>query len=376
MSRLLLAGALALSFASHAQVVADDFESGTLSMWSVTATATCQLSANPQAAHRGNYGVRLVDTLAGTGPPVICGTAENRFSSRVGSGAYYARAWVRQTTASPGAGPYVTFASIQSSDVAAAGSWSLAAMEMSGPDDNAHFWGQDRATGGGGDPRGVSLTDGGWHLFEWELNGVATSDAGHSLWVDGVLRAEGAGADISGWGPDRFLIGEVYSFDDWAGSFDFDDVRASTVPPASHFVVTAPLGARVGGCQPLAVSLQSAGGLPSAPPYELDAVLACDGGELFADSACGSSTAIAHLGPTTPSTTAYLRPGAAGSVRVTASHPDLLPGGAELMVAAAAADAGVAPARLTVGCGCRSSEGLPWLSAALLAGLLLRRNHV
>ncbi|HVE83168.1 MAG TPA: hypothetical protein VND93_09995, partial [Myxococcales bacterium] len=300
----------------------DDVESGWVAassggQWSqVNVAAPNALSASTAAAHRGTYGLRLSDAdgQTGGGPQGFA-----QYSHAPVTFDYYFRTWFRYGGAN------------QSGDaeLAGIGSGPLAAVSLT-PARTVRASGATDAGVVTSETGSAAVAQDSWHLLELFANGISTTAGVRRTYVDGVLNTTASGQDWSGLTADVIAVGEPFSADrQLVGTLDFDDLRATTVLPASHLSVAAPTTVPLNACTPVTISLrESTLNTTVDGPYDLTASLRLEGvsGALFADSTCAQPTTSASFPLGVRSTTVYLSPFAIGGGTVVASHPDLLDG--------------------------------------------------
>ncbi len=246
--------------------------------------AQSSIGASMAAAHRGSFGVRLVDASGGTGDAADTALYEDGAPI---FGAYHVRAWVR-LAASNAVGEAIIVQLTNTETV----SPSLLDLRV----DMAT---QRIAVGGFIADAGyllpafadAGLSLGQWHLLEVLVSGAGTADGGRAAWLDGQPLVSSAHLDFSGsrMSVGRLAIGQPYAPDRrWQGTLDFDDLRSGAVPMASLLRLEAAPAAFVGECVPLTVSLVStvtAQPTPTAEPATLE-LLAGVGTGLFTDAQC------------------------------------------------------------------------------------------
>ncbi len=251
------------------------------------------LTTSVSAAHRGNFGVRLVDGESSMGN--AADTALFDDGAPV-FGDFFARTWVR-VVASNGLGSPI----IAQLTNATGQSPSLIDVKVRSN--------LDLSIGGFGADAGYSeivadagLRLGAWQLLEFSITGSGTSDGGRSLWLDGQLLLEQRSVDFSGTrlSIGRLAVGEPYADDRrWLGTIDFDDVRSAGVPLASRLEARGPLGGFAGECLDLEVQLRASfgGGLAvtgEPVPVTVDAGATV---RLFGDPSCAMPGAQVLLIP-------------------------------------------------------------------------------
>ncbi|MBL8956573.1 MAG: hypothetical protein JNK82_37710 [Myxococcaceae bacterium] len=312
----------------------EDFEQG-LGAWQVIDRTGITVRASAAAAHRGDAGLRIVDTETvfedGT-----AGAVQKNFTES--SRTFYTRLWFRLVDRSDPGGGSVFWSALWERR---AGLWSAAHSCQFDYRSQVMCSDQDVDNAGNVDlttiDAGVNVRDGRWRLYEGATLGRGT-DAGAAVYaIDGVevLRRTALHANTTHF--PSLQVGEVYSYDPGLTCvLDFDDVRFGPTPQPTRFAVAAVEPLFAGECTGLEVTLTSSlpapdGGVATrlSAPYALKLEV---NGEVFADSEC-----------TTPATTPVLsgealalwvKPAAAGALDVTVRHAegDLLPGSAALDV--------------------------------------------
>ncbi|MGQ0505994.1 MAG: hypothetical protein ACT4TC_11830, partial [Myxococcaceae bacterium] len=233
---------------------ADDFETGTVlgtetpqGAWDFrgTESAMSSLLATPAAAHRGSYGLRLVDgySAAGTG----FGTAVEQF---VEGPDLYARYWVRMVS-NNGLGNLIISATSDSmSHIHSIYLFPpFTDLEVAGFSSASSVFSSDGVFPG--------IGTGPWHLVETAVTGAGTASGRRRLWIDGSLVATSAVLELSGMIPEQVSLGEIWSDDHrFTGTVDFDDYRAGSTPHASRFSLVAPAQSAVGACTAITAALR------------------------------------------------------------------------------------------------------------------------
>jgi hypothetical protein len=183
-----------------------------------------------------------------------------------------------------------------------------------------------------------------WHLLEFSATGAGNRDGGRHLFLDGRLIARQEGLDFSGTSMPiaQFTLGEPYADSQrWQGTIDFDDIRTAATPLASTLGVSSDGGA-VGACVPVEVQLRSSwGGLAwtrEATVVEVDAGATAS---VFSDVSCATPGNQVTLGVGLTSVGFSVR-SLGTNVAVEVSSADFLParGAWSLLVIDAGVDAG------------------------------------
>ncbi|MBI3183693.1 MAG: hypothetical protein HYZ28_16265 [Myxococcales bacterium] len=308
----------------------DDFESGDLTRWSGgwQPAPSNSLSASKAAAHRGSFGLRLVDADGSSGAG-----GQNNLEHTVNAltGRYRARFWLRLSS-SNGQG-MATIAKVLSDQGQA-----VADVKLRFPGGAVLLAGTDLGSGYLEEATASRLALGQWHLLELELQGVGTSAGQRQLYVDGVLQATTGSRNWNGWSITKFNLGEPWSdAREFQGTIDFDDVRAGPESHPSRLALAGASEVAVGQCVPLAVQLRSSFGAQVAPPgISLEVLLAATGAELsfHAEASCSQPISTVTIGPGETSASAFALPQSTGPARLEARHPDLLPDSFSLSVLA------------------------------------------
>jgi hypothetical protein len=307
--------------------LAEDFEA---SRWAFNQTSnqcpdTCKLLIHPEAAHRGDGGLRVID-----GERDVT-DLQTHASFRFGDypTAVYLRFWYRlQASAQTNSAVY--FGVIRS-DVN--NEIRHLELQMRFPD------GGIQANLENNRPSDIGLQQfsvrgepkvGAWHLVEAAFTGAGDAGSGgqHIFW-DGVqmVNVRGLTTDLR---IGRIIVGNYWTNGDrdWTGVLDYDDVRVSFAPQAGRLAVR-PRGVAVrGGCTPLEVTLREPwGNQVAGAPYTVDAVLedSADAGAFFADDRCEDSLPVVTFPPGEHTRSAWFRADRHGVARPMALHVDFLP---------------------------------------------------
>lgn len=342
-SLLLALAALTLTLASapaEAALFADDFETGTLvatdtpaGKWTSTifnascpSPGSCTLAATAAAARRGGFGFELVDNATPTGG----GTQAEIRAGLAPQTTLFGRFWFR-AAASNGSGSVVLAQII-------AGSGNAALDLKLGLANNTLAVGGFDTTGTYREESTQFVVDlNGWHLMEFQVSGLGTASGALRGWVDGTLRVQLTGVDLSSLQSDDLRFGEPFSDDRrFAGRLHFDDFRLDNVPQASKWALTGPvLPPPVGSCVPFSATLQnSLNGAPAAAPYPVVASLTNTGatGSFFSDSGCTAPTTTLTIGAGGQAAVVYFKPTATGIASLSVAHLDFLGATAVLQV--------------------------------------------
>lgn len=340
----------------------DDVESGALlatagGKWSAQSTTSPAntVEALAAAAHRGTFGLRVVDgeSDAGTGPE-----ASVRFAhAPVRSGDHYFRTWFRLSN---------------SNDVGNAQLFQIgnpfASLYLNlGPTSRSLSAGGYQSDGGWtGEGGSLEIVPGQWHLLEVHAVGIGTTAAVRRTYLDGALNTTRTGQSWAGLTAPSLSVGEPWTdFKGFTGTLDFDDLRVTTTLPASTLRVTVPPSMPVFSCTPIDVSLRdSAVAALAEAPYDLAVGLTLGAlpGGFYLDAACSRPTTDVLLPAGARQTTVYVSPSEVGMGTVAASHLDFVEGSGAL-VAVTGAPLAVTPAVASI-----SPRGTQALTASGGAG--------
>ena len=304
-------------------MLSDDVESGQVlaasgGQWSQSSSApSCSIAATPAAAHRGSFGLRVVDGdgQAGAGSQA----AADYLSAPVGPDLYF-RTWFR----------YGGSNSLGNAQLASVGAGPLASMSLALPSARLNAGGAAADGGVTGESGTVMVAEGSWHLLELYANNIGFTSGMRRTFVDGQINSTAIGLDWSGLGADVIAAGEPASSDlRLTGTLDFDDLRASTVAPVSHFLVATPATMALNGCTPLTISLRDSGANALAEaPYDVSAALALRGvpGTFFSDPGCTAPITSVLFPAGARSVTVFVSPSDLGAGVLVASSPDFIDG--------------------------------------------------
>ncbi|MDP1919262.1 MAG: hypothetical protein Q8L14_23635 [Myxococcales bacterium] len=194
-----------------------------------------------------------------------------------------------------------------------------------------------------------------WHLYELGVFGRATDDGGVRLIVDGQdTFSRLVSFNFPNPGRHQVNVGMTYgSPQTFAGMVDYDDVRASLTQPVGRLIVTPVNGPwRAGQCIALRIGFATSDGMFSrTAEVERDVlVTTIPSLPVSESSTCATDGGALELGfdETDPSDLVYVRVPMPGTISVSATDPDLLPGFAMVTVIEAF-DAGVADAGIPDG---------------------------
>ncbi|WP_257459586.1 LamG-like jellyroll fold domain-containing protein [Archangium lipolyticum] len=359
----------------------DDFETGTLraseipaGRWSVVgASSPNALSNGAVGAHRGQYGLTVVDRTNASTPDSEASVSSDERAPL--SSEFFVRAWMRlRDVSTPGSLVALQALPVQVElrlrSQSAGPVWELAVMTGASRTYVSFF--------------GSRVEADRWHLVEFSASGLGTRSGEARLWVDGV--EQGTGVSGRDWTDPSYVMKRVVMGEPWAdsrtftGTLDFDDVRVSATPMASRLVLRWPVDAATSsGCIPLEVSLRSsATGAPAPAPYETEVALAVTAGAggFHSDEACKSPVPGMLLPTGASERRVYFRPGGTGgTAMLAASHPDFLPATLEVVGGGAPdGDPDEDPAGpWTTDLGCTSAPGA-LVALPLLLGPWLRRR--
>ncbi len=327
MSRLSLAVtlvALLAGAAARAQgvVFADDFETGTLltsevpaGRWASLDDATPQeqLRSSAAAAHRGAFGARVTDAI--TGADNLSVHLYHPEPARTGP--YYVRMWVRMVSTNNFNVYLATTHSPASNNCSHELEFSAVQGRL-----NSAGW----ALGVYSSDATTTALGTAWHLIEWGMTGIGTATTRRRAWVDGALQADST-VNTTGASIGELMLGEYWGDTAWQGTIDYDDFRASTVPPASHFSLTTAASVEAEACVTVTLSLRdSVSNALSPAPYAVVASADVTGAvDTFLDGACLTQGATWSLPAGQSTGTFSYRPRAPGSITAGAAHADFLP---------------------------------------------------
>lgn len=328
------------AFGGAAELFQDDFETGTLlynasppGAWSNVESAAggqTTVAVVSAAAHRGSYGLRHSDNDASTGAGEQTGVTYFHAPVR---GAYHLRAWVRITgTSAEGTITPITIMARPTGTVLAEMIYSRTTRLLS----------VASRTGANADyviaAGARAVEDGQWVLIELALSGIGTAQGRAELRVNGVLDGvlEGLSWSDLRYEASRIYVGQIWSDDRrFTGTTDFDDVRLSSIAPASHLrVVAAPMAPS--GCAELQVTLADSAARAAAPaPYRTEVELdSSPAGTFFPTADCaGPAAQFIAIAEDASAAAVWFRPAAGAPSTVHARHPDFLPGSASTPVA-------------------------------------------
>ncbi len=336
---------LGLVSPARAELLADDFESGTLlkaelppGRWDNTRTATttcpsCTIAVKGSAARRGGFGLEVVDndTAAGSGGGrqtfLVVGNAPT----------LYGRFWFRVTDTN-GAGEVVV-AQVRDLTSKALLSYRLQfntnQVEIGGFNGVGAYVRRQA-------PFTFAVNE--WHLLEFQIKDVGTANGLLRSWIDGQLRAELLNVDYSGVTNNEVTLGEPFADDRlFLGTLVFDDYRLNSAPMASRLAIAPrPEPASAGDCVDLSAGLQSSvDGSGALAPYAVTAALSVgESGSFFSDATCSTPTTTVTIPAGAQSSVVYFRPAAAGTSTLSLAHPDFLDGSAILLVGAPGSNPG------------------------------------
>lgn len=316
---------------------ADDFEGRSTpqgGQWNTLEQRETTLVLVPEAAHRGDGGLRVIDTSDGGASS--SGTMLRRYDSGAIDAGFWLRSWFRLTRLdSPGTHSVLM---MLRSDSAPLGRQ----QHVDLIDDRLGVSGAT-ATGFTASP-GTHPLDGGWVLVELGVEGLGTDAGVRELWVDGTLVAR----SVEDFGFPLPIVGEVNVGEhfvaaprSFTGLTDFDDLRASRARPASRAMLDAPGTADAGTCVTgsflLVTSAQDA---VTFAPTEFEASLTLDAGEAHFGTGCtGPAVARFDAGSAGPFPISW-RFTRGGVVTVGLETDDFLPSAAQVTVSATAGGGG------------------------------------
>ncbi|QRK08840.1 hypothetical protein JQX13_01310 [Archangium violaceum] len=303
----------------------DDFETGTLrtsdtpaGRWDSTGASSPNTLTNGTAgAHRGQYGLTVVDRTSNAGSQANANVVRDPLTTEL-----HVRTWLRlRAVSTPGSMVVLQAlpARLELRLLAPGPIWELAGRN--GADQSTYV-----------SIHGSRVEEERWYLVEFSAWGLGTNAGEAKLWVDGVEQGVFSGRD---WRGTNYLMSRLVVGEPWAdagnfiGSIDFDDVRVSATPMASRLELRRPVGAGdSSGCVAVDVSLRSsATGAPAPAPYTMEVALAVTegAGRFHVDAACGFPVPGALLLAGASEQRVYFRPGGTGGkATVKATHPDFL----------------------------------------------------
>jgi uncharacterized protein (TIGR03382 family) len=351
--------------------------------------------ANAASAHRGNFGLQVIDTDFFDGG--ASGTSLSHAFASATTGTVYLRFWMRVTPQASSGSGFFFFSGFQGMSVGLGASTTANAVSLINDGfDSANTYYRFQA--------GAMSSDQ-WHLFEVTLDssGAMATD---QMRVDGVTVLWSPPVSRTGLSATGVGLGEAWADNsDFVGTLDFDDFRTSAAPMASALSVALAISPlRVGDCVALSVGLLDFDGGAAPAPYAFLAALSADAGTFHGDVSC--STVTQQTSASFAAATAHARPlwfraRSSGSTILSAEYVDFLPGALPISIAealdagagdAGAPDAGTAdagtpdagtgardggwsqPADLRIGCDCSQSGAPPLWLVALLAALRRRRT--
>ena len=355
--------AVAATQTGTAQAVAQHFnevESGTLAVSNTPpgkAAATFSVAnvavvATAAAAHRGGFGMRIIDSdgTAGAGP----GSGESVRITPT-NGTLYRRFFWRPT-ATNGLGSRM-LGTLTSTGL---GSKSLAEVIVAG-NGALSLGGYDAASAYVTTASTSVAATGVWHLIELLVSGVGTNSGTRKLYLDGTLAAQLGGINWTALTADVMLEGQPYSNNrTFQGTDDFDDLRVSRAAMPSQLVVTAP-AMTDGACSAaITVEAKDSDGINRQVPEPVTAPLSVAGvsGTFYSDVGCTAGLANVFLGVGVSSATVYFKPSTAGSATLSATNLDYLSGPGTAAVASLATQLAVVGSGQTVSAGTCSAQGV------------------
>jgi uncharacterized protein (TIGR03382 family) len=313
----------------------DDFESGVLlkpvGVWDAANTIGPTVTEGPSdaGAHRGAYGLRIVDndSTAGTG---FEGSVAVHQSTNFGSSVYL-RAWVRQQF-TPGGGVFLLNSNLSNTY--------QGSSELSVNTTTGQLWLSGYRDDSGYDdiPCDGGLGFGQWHLLELSATGIGTPSGGRSAWLDGRLTGQ-VSTDFTSSTTVFLTAGEYWSDRIVTGILDLDDVRASSAPNATWLDVRGPGNAAAGDCVAFTVQLSDVLGSQALAPYAV-AVALSGPGAFASNGSCSALVSSLTIAAGTSSANGFFKPAAAGNASVSGSHVDFLTGARWSLAVSASTDGG------------------------------------
>lgn len=322
----LLLGLFGATSSEAAALLDDGFESGTLltsdspaGKWGAKLVApSCSGAVTADAAHQGGRGFAVVDGAGGAN----LGAQVLLTQSYAPASTVFGRFWFRMT-ASNQKGSFI-FSNLE--DV---GGSPMIMLRMKADTRQIQAVSANNLQ----TEKGVTLPFNpplfSWHLFEFQVDGIGTTTGTAKLWIDGELQATFTN-NFVGLEGRIYSIGEPVSEDStFTGTLHFDDVRLSSTPLASQWALAALPTLTVGTCAAVTASLRtSLNGAEAPAPHPLTASLSSAGvnGGFYSDSSCTAPITSLAIAAGASSATLYYRPEGSGTVVLTASQVDFLPG--------------------------------------------------
>lgn len=306
----------------------NELESGTLAVTSTppgkaastftTASTSISTSGAAIAAHRGGYGLRVIDADGQTGP----GGGAGQVSRITPVSGMLHRRFFWRPAATNGLGSR-TIASLASSS---ASNRALAEVVVAGTG-ALSLGGVDAALNYVTTTSASTAATNTWHLVELLLTGVGTNAGARKLYLNGTLAAQSSGIDWTGVTVDQLVDGQVFSGNRaFQGIDDFDDLRASRAVMPSRLVLTAPAMADRVCSGAVTIEARDSDGTARGVVEPLALALSVSGitGAFFSDASCTTSVSSVPLPVGTSRATVFFRPATAGTATLTASNVDAL----------------------------------------------------
>ncbi len=306
----------------------NELESGTLAVTTTppgkaastftTGATGVSASAAGIAAHRGAFGLRVIDSDGQTGPGGGAGQLSR--ISPVGGTLHRRFFWRPSTTNGLGAR---TIAALSSTTL---GSRAIAEVMVSGTG-ALSLGGFDLALNYVTTTSSSTASTNAWHLVELLLTGVGTNAGSRKLYLNGTLAAQASGLDWSGVTVDQLVDGQVFSTNRaFQGIDDFDDLRASRAVMPSRLVLSAPPMADRVCSGAVTIEARDSDGTARGVVEPMLLALSVSGltGSFFSDASCTSAISSIPLAVGTSQATVFFRPATAGSATLTATNLDAL----------------------------------------------------
>ncbi|WNG49846.1 hypothetical protein F0U60_41315 [Archangium minus] len=286
--------------------------------WDSTgASSPNTLTSGTAGAHRGQYGLTVVDRTSNAGSQANANAVRDALTQE-----FFIRTWLRlRNVSTPGSMVVLQAlpAKVELRLLAPGPIWELAGRNGSDQATYVSF-------------HGSRVEEERWYLVEIHARGLGTAAGEARLWVDGVEQGALSGRDWRGtnYVMNRLVVGEPWADKgEFIGTLDFDDVRVSTTPMASRLELRRPGdGETSSGCIAVDVSLQSSVSEAPAPaPYTMMVALAVTegAGRFHMDAACRFPVPGALLRAGASEQRVYFRPGGTGgTATVKATHLDFL----------------------------------------------------
>ncbi|MBK7857663.1 MAG: hypothetical protein IPJ65_03335 [Archangiaceae bacterium] len=311
----------------------DDFESGSLSRWSIYPLGGGVSAApNPASAHRGDAGVRITDNDAATTGGQQLSLARDLTAV---TGDYHVRFWYRMPAVASSVSGF-TIAQLLtpgSSVVAAANVLSEGSRIGISGGANGDF---TQSIGN------KVMGDGQWHLVELSVLRLGTVNGQRRLWVDGVLETEATNLDwmTTSYVPDKVTIGEPFAGNkSFTGVLDYDDFRSGPTRWGNEFVLDVVGTVTQGRCVEATLRLTTVHAPPSSVANLTEdtrvALGSADGKvDFFTSLQCLTALPAVTVPSGSQSAKVWFKSRGAGAQTLVATHPDYLRGETVITTAA------------------------------------------